>query len=264
MVKMISTFSCDICQKTHTTKSHATQCENKCKKKEIAALEKKNQLETQYNYPRLNATSIDEYVAFVNIELKKMFPKITEILVVNNVRVVHWSRSASSKQVEPTDTGIELSVDVRVKYLRVNGWTEESNILKRFGIHTHSGGGGNSIMHYPGSTIYLDDLPKIKDIFKKNNEIRNGLNAQIIKLNDKFMTQIDNDRNIKNYDKIIEELNHQIKQTVYAKQTYIDITYVISMQNEYSDIIAGEEHLGCVGVAQTVALIKSNHLLGNT
>jgi len=255
MVKEVKIFLCDVCSKEHKTLSSAKRCEAKCLLHVQDQLTKAEQLETAYDRPRLTAASIVDYVSLINVELKKMFPKIKgTILFVDNISIDTWSHDGRGK--EDMDTGVTLCVDVTMKYTQPEGWFNQSHILDNFGIYTSSGGGTDSIMHYPTSTIFLDDLTLIKECFKFNNEARKFINTQISEMNDKFLGMMEDDSTIESYDKIIEELHHNIRQVNVAKANHIKSKYHVPAEVEYGLITLSSDDFSNIETTPIIAKIK--------
>lgn len=176
------------------------RCEVKCMdaadKQEIIL----NDLQDSYRYPRLNATSITEFLSLIQEKVRLLAPNHKDFRIFQTEPATYRHGSLSVSHARP------FGSEYKDKSQR-NGFSFEftctdtgfsSNIPERFGLYVNCGNGTrDGMMRYNGAYCFLDDLPKIKEIMAQNEVERALFAVKVHAMNETYRAALEVDQKVK-------------------------------------------------------------------
>lgn len=197
MVMEYKEFRCELCDNGYGTLALAKKCEKKCSASKKSIYEKEEKLRAMYEYPRITARSIPEFIDLIRDAIKANFPKsknyklsISGLYFVE--RIYSHEKPFDAKHDESKRyPGFKL--EYTGSKIESRGCIFGSDVVSLFGLYSGCGYGvGNDMMHYQAH-IFLDDLPRIKEALQENEDSKKKYATVVDEMNIKHMQSYNSD-----------------------------------------------------------------------
>lgn len=183
-MKSVQAYQCVKCESIYKTSKEASACLKECKSKEKQALveqKRLDKLDYWRNYPRLNATSIQDIIDMSIEAAKQIDPKSALKSVILNVKYSENVSNSHSSPVKGVSNWCGRDKDQPTGYPGLYGniifeyekYHSSNDIFTAYGkgiVGINTGSGGYNSKGNYGVTIFLDDFPLIKAKIEKELE----------------------------------------------------------------------------------------------
>lgn len=244
MVKLISEYRCEICNKSHKTEASAKRCENSCNKNILKEEQtEKNRLE-EIQRPRLTAKTIPEFIKMINDIVTAWGKKYEKFDlrfgdVWYNDRLIQNNRPIGQPKIDGMYySGFSLDISY--------GYTDFSdNLTRSFGLHTGCGNGDGNRATYQ-AYIFLDDLPLVKSAIEENERKKLLYCSVVNELNKKHKQNYTDDPKVHELQERYNTIYEDLRRTSKALEEYTTSVHENAAKEDFDKIEVPElVNIGC-------------------
>lgn len=186
-------FRCELCDTGYRTLALANKCEKKCAALKKSILEEELKTRNSFEYPRLNAKTIPEFIRMIRDEVRMNIKKCQDYkLTYSGIYFVN----DLSYRGKPFDAVYEQGKSYPGFMLEYTASKIDSgqcifgtDVTSKFGLHSGCGNGVNNNMMRYQSHIFLDDLPLVKEAIQKNEDEKKKYAAVVAEMNVKYVKE---------------------------------------------------------------------------